>query len=433
LMLAAIMANGATAANQHTCEKIAEKLNKKWMVGSNRFDAGGKTGQEARDALGEWIDSNGILTTRCTPSGYPDVEGPCTDGYIMDHVAASWVGLTDRAKELVESDKLLPFPVYESTGIGLIFDASKPEAGVLCSFPSDGASSERMPDEEGNKGCGPFKYDYYFGSESKRPIIEQYLLDKQSNQANVTNEMQLRNYIREYNDTVSTWSLKDWETTGRTWEDFTCEDWANTSQVPMNWTGFGPKDGSSMEACKAYIQDPSNAWDEEKTRMGSFGYFVKAGTFDDPYEAVLGHPICKNRSAECAVKADCVGPPLEFVGACSWPPESFATAMDMWLELRSRVNPLQYQMNEISIDLEANGPGGVEALYVTNTPYGMIGQPELIELQSSDPAAPPANITEYYTYAAKKLAEDYYGGVPVLLVNVTKENALAGTMFSCDL
>ena len=77
LMLVAVLANGA-AAKQYTCEEMADRLNEKWMVGSNRFDAGGKTGQEAREALGEWIDSNGILTTRCTPSGYPDVEGPCT-------------------------------------------------------------------------------------------------------------------------------------------------------------------------------------------------------------------------------------------------------------------------------------------------------------------------------------------------------------------
>merc|ERR1712241_662031 len=133
-------------------------------------------------------------------------------------------------------------------------------------------------------------------------------------------------------------------TTGRTWEDFTCAEWA--ADIPLsnsNYTAFGPKNASSMEACKAYIQDPSNVWDEEKTSMGF---------------------------------------PLEFVGACSWPPESFASAMDMWLETRSRANPYQMQMNEISLDLEANSPGSVEALYVTNTPYGMIGRPEAIEFQN---------------------------------------------------
>merc|ERR1711977_483485 len=340
----------------------------------------------------------------------------------------------------VESDKLLPFPVFESTGIGLVFDTSKPETGILCSFPSDSASDYRQPDEEGNKGCGPFRIDYYFGSDSKGPIIEQYLKDKQNNQANVTNEMQVRNFVREYNDSVSTWSLKDWETTGRTWENFTCAEWA--ADIPLsnsNYTAFGPKNASSMEACKAYIQDPSNVWDEEKTSMGSLFYFMKAGTFDDPYEAVLGHSVCKDTSDPCVPTGNCMGFPLEFVGACSWPPESFASAMDMWLETRSRANPYQMQMNEISLDLEANSPGSVEALYVTNTPYGMIGQPEAIEFQNKmgsivdESMVPPENITEYYTYAAKKLAEDYYGGIPVVLVNATKENALAGTMFSCDL
>jgi len=433
LMLVAVLANGA-AAKQYTCEEMADRLNEKWMVGSNRFDAGGKTGQEAREALGEWIDSNGILTTRCTPSGYPDVEGPCTDGFIMDHVAASWVGLTDRAKELVESDKLQPFPAFPVPGIGLIFDASKPEAGILCSYPSDASTDARQPDEEGNKGCGPRENDYYFGNKSRRPVIEQYLKDKQNNQANVTNEMQVRNFVREYNDSASTWSLKDWETTGRTWENFTCGEWAGMSQ---DWTAFTPKDTSSMEACKAYIKDPSNVWDEEKTHFGSFLYWQLEGmsTWDDPLEAVLGHPSCKDTSNKCNSNGSCTVMPIEWVGACSWPPESFASAMDTWLELRSRANPMQAQMNEISLDLEANGPGVVEALYVSNTPYGAIGNDKLIAefiKQTPPDQTPLKNVTEYFSYAAKKLAEDYYGGIPVVLVNATKENALAGTMFSCD-
>ena len=78
--------------------------------------------------------------------------------------------------------------------------------------------------------------------------------------------------------------------------------------------------------------------------------------------------------------------------------------------------------------------------------------------------APPANVTDYYNYAAKELASTYYGGVPgmweqnlshkhtythtltltltlsiylhlslkVVYLTPTKENALAGTLFGCD-
>jgi len=432
LMLVAVLANGA-AAKQYTCEEMADRLNEKWMVGSNRFDAGGKTGQEAREALGEWIDSNGILTTRCTPSGYPDVEGPCTDGFPMDHVAASWIGLTDRAEELVKTGKLLPFPVYEDPGIGLIFNTSTPETEVLCSFPTDATSAGRQPDDEGNNGCGPITTDYYFGSDSKRPMIEQYLENKENNIVNITNEMQVRNFIREYNDSVSTWSLKDWETTGRTWEDFTCVDWL-PDYLQANWSAFTPKDTSSMDACKAYTQDPSNVLAQDLTHMGLFGYFIQMGGWDDYYEALLGHETCKDVSPPCVSDGTCpLNYPLEWLGACSWAPENFQSAMDMWLELRSKANTMQMQDNEICLALEANAPGRVEAIYVTNTPYGAIGQPELIDnIVKADADYPPKNVTDYFAYAAMKLAYEYYGGIPVVMVNPTREDALAGTMFSCN-
>ena len=414
-------------AESSSCQAMADKLNKRWMVGANRFDAGGATGEEARDLLMEWIGENGILTTKCTPVGYPEVYGPCTDGYIMDHVAASWVGLTDRAKELVEEDKLLPFPVFPTPGIGLVFNTSSAETKVMCSYPSDGASDGRM-----DKGCGPRKEDYYFGSESNRPMVEQFLHDQATNTLNMTNKLQVQNFVRQYNDSVSTWQADNWEDTGRTWEDFTCREWANTNDT---WSAFGPKNTSSMDACKAYTQDPSNVWNPEVTHMGSFFYYLMLGGWNDTLAPLLGHPSCKDTMDACASNGSCMGYPVEWVGACSWPPEDFQSAMDMWLELRSRANPLNIQMNEVELDLEANGPGNVEAIYTVNTPYTVISQKEVQDffLKMGEPGTTsPENITEYYKYAADKLAKEFYGDIPVVTLNPTKEDALAGTLFSCD-
>merc|ERR1711871_150392 len=46
------------------CEAMAEKLNQRYLVGSNRFNTT-ETGQEARDDLREWMCSNGILLSMC--------------------------------------------------------------------------------------------------------------------------------------------------------------------------------------------------------------------------------------------------------------------------------------------------------------------------------------------------------------------------------
>lgn len=445
----------AGADKKHvSCEEMAERLNKRWMVGANRFDAGGATGEEAQHRLAEWMKDKGILTTVCTPKGYPDVDAPCTDGFIMEHgtafycvtfvisivltllfflVSASWVGLTDRAKELVEADVLSPFPVFTIPGIGLVLNATAPQVDVTCSFPADGATSGRLPDGDNNHGCGPLISDYYFGSNPKRQIIERHLHDMKKNTVNLTNDMLVNNLVRRYNDSVMTWKLEDWENTGRTWEDFTCTEWID---LKFNWTGFSPKDTSSMEACKAYIEDPSNVWDEDKTTMGLLGFYEKMGAWDDVLEPILGHRTCMDSSAECVAKGRCPGFPMDWVGACSWPPENFQSSMDMWLELHSKTNPKMAQMNEVVLNMEANTLGGVEAIYVPNIESSWVGNifnKEFLEQMDPEKYPLPLNTTAYFYYAAKKLAKEYYGGIPVVSLNPTKVSALTGTMFGCDI
>merc|ERR1711907_907829 len=96
MMMGLLLAGCVAAApgNATSCVAMAERLNKRFLVGSNRFDAGGSTGAEARDKLREWMQSNGLLVQMCQPRGYPEVYGPCTDEFEgMDHIAASWIGL----------------------------------------------------------------------------------------------------------------------------------------------------------------------------------------------------------------------------------------------------------------------------------------------------------------------------------------------------
>ena len=78
LLGAAAAVNGAAtngANDDSACQAMADKLNARFMVGSSRFDAGGSTGQEARDKLMQWLENNGLLLSMCDPDGYPDVIG----------------------------------------------------------------------------------------------------------------------------------------------------------------------------------------------------------------------------------------------------------------------------------------------------------------------------------------------------------------------
>ena len=92
--------------------------------------------------------------------------------------------------------------------------------------------------------------------------------------------------------------------------------------------------------------------------------------------------------------------------------------------------------------LAMNSAEGVEAIFVVNTPASLIGSPQLNDATVENKADfifgneyfvdYPANITEYYNYAAEQLAAGFYGGVPVVYVTPTRENALNGTVFGCE-
>ena len=100
--------------------------------------------------------------------------------------------------------------------------------------------------------------------------------------------------------------------------------------------------------------------------------------------------------------------------------------VDMWLELFGKANPLAVQYNEVIVPLSANTAEGVEALFVVNTPGSYFGGPQfeiaVAENSAGHPLSKkkltalaeskPANVTDYYNYAAKELASTYYGGVP---------------------
>ena len=143
----------------------------------------------------------------------------------MDHVAASWVGLTDEAKELVESGNLSPFPVY-GMPVGMIFNPSSPAAEVLCSYPADGTSAERMPDELGNNACGPMKGDWYFGNSPNliglsREMTDTYMADTKNGTQNLANEFAIASANATFNKYVGNWSQGQWWEEGPTWADDT--------------------------------------------------------------------------------------------------------------------------------------------------------------------------------------------------------------------
>ena len=190
--LACVAVAAAAPNDAATCEAMAEKLNQRFIVGSNRFNTT-STGQEARDELREWMASNGLLVSMCNPQGYPDVYGPCIDEQ-MDHISASWIGQTDRTKELVEADILSPLQLYPGT-IGLVFNISNPDTEVLCVSPSDSSSDNRQPDAKGNPACGSFNKPV---TESLR-MIEEYLRSvKEGDKPNATLELAVSEWEKYY-------------------------------------------------------------------------------------------------------------------------------------------------------------------------------------------------------------------------------------------
>ena len=450
MMMGLLLAGCVAAApgNATSCEAMAERLNKRFLVGSNRFDAGGSTGAEARDKLREWMQSNGLLVQMCRPRGYPEVYGPCTDEFEgMDHIAASWIGLTDGAKEMVENDLFETFPNFPDM-IGLVFDTSYPKSETLCVSPSDSASVGRFHDADGNPGCGPMKPRIDVGQSNTLDLLEAHLEDKRNGVRNATRELQVSQWVKRYNlgygnETKGVKGFDDvkWWTHQGTGENVSCDDLYAPPFQLTNWTAITPKNATSLDACSTF--GPSDVW--TTAIIGSWSTLSGAGSWNPAEEAfleVLGHPLCVDRSNSCVENANCYpqAGPIEWAAPCTFGPESFMNAMDIQLEMNKRPyphekGPAAFQWNELSVPLEANGPGGVEALFTYGNGY-IKAVEKLVEKEKPEDQAMlrdiPANQTDYIAYAAKELAENYYGGVPIVYLNPTKENALEGKIFGCS-
>ena len=128
----------------------------------------------------------------------------------------------------------------------------------------------------------------------------------------------------------------------------------------------------------------------------------------------------------------------QYNGGCSWQPDQFQSMIDAWDAIRERqVDPKATLWNEIVMSLESGSPGkepgtpgGVEALFVINTDYGLGDSLSDADIEDAQLGISP-NITDYWYYAAKQMADEYYH-VPLVALTPTKERALNGTMFSCD-
>ena len=443
--LACVAVAAAAPNNAATCEAMAEKLNQRFIVGSNRFNTT-STGQEARDELREWMASNGLLVSMCNPQGYPDVYGPCTDEQGMDHISASWIGQTDRTKELVEADILSPLQLFTEP-IGLVFNTSNPDTEVLCVSPTDSASDGRQPDAKGNPACGSFNEPQ---TESLR-MIEEYLRSvKEGDKPNATLELAVSEWEKYYylgdpskNMTgVSGWDqMKWWEGDNVTSEaNVTCTDlYSNFDDGGRQWAAIKP-----LVPMEEYLADPKNVWDPTKTQWGSFPVYYNAGTWNmTSYEELLGHPLCVDDSDPCVMDGTCtkgelcvnwLADPLE--------PQHFQQVMDMQVELYGKRIPglpegkaSLSQWNEISVSKNANVKGGVEAIFVMKDFFGPGGTLELLEKQRGSGASTgpvPPRAKEFTEYGARQLAEGYYGGIPVVYASMKKEDALAGKVFGCS-
>merc|ERR1719252_516353 len=402
--LACVAVAAAAPNDAATCEAMAEKLNQRFIVGSNRFNTT-STGQEARDELREW----------------------------MDHISASWIGQTDRTKELVEADILSPLQLYPGT-IGLVFNISNPDTEVLCVSPSDSASDGRQPDAKGNPACGSFNKPV---TESLR-MIEEYLRSvKEGDKPNATLELAVSEWEKKYylgnpskNMTgVSGWDqMKWWEGDNVTSDaNVSCTDLFSNLDGGRQWAAIKP-----LVPMEEYLADPKNVWDPTKTQRGSFPVYAKAGTWNmTSYEELLGHPLCVDDSDPCVMDGTCtegeltvewLADPLE--------PQHFQQAMDMQVELYGkRISGLPEgkaslpQWNEISVSKNANVKGGVEAIFVRKDFFGPGGTLELLEKQRGSGASTgpvPPRAKEFTEYGARQLAEGYYGGIPVVYASMKK-------------
>lgn len=196
-----------------------------------------------------------------------------------------------------------------------------------------------------------------------------------------------------------------------------------------------------MEACRAFIADPKNIANGGK--FGSFGVINNVGTWDIDDNIMhegLGHEYCVDDDVDpCVAEGICPGTPLDWMGVCTWPPELFMSSLEAQYEISTKKipgidGPNTAMWNEISIPVEANTPHGVEAVfhfgdYFDTWINNMLAQAS--SAQKGENPFPP-DYAEYAKYAAENLAAGYYGGVPVITVTPTKENALAGKIFSCS-
>jgi len=421
-----------------TCEQVASSLNKRWLDAKDRFDPDS-------GPLNDWLANHGIMVSMCVPSGYPNVTVPCTDDWTKDYYAASWVGLTDTLEKKIEADESPDLPLFLMDAVGVVYDFTSPQTEVRCAYPTDGASVSRD-----DKGCGAIKSDFHLGSDPPsiwgsadypQPSLREAVAIANNKDASFEDTLLLENFIRDYEIQVEAWDPADWQNV-RTWENYTCNDAVNKGD-PMfeSVTAFGPKD-PSLDACLNYVKNGSNIFDKDIGMVGSNSVWQSTGSWDDPAEAVLGHPMCVDDSPKCTSEGNCETKYhdifWEYVGGCSWQPDQFQSMIDAWDAIRERqVDPKATLWNEIVMSLESGSPGkepgtpgGVEALFVINTDYGFGDGVTKDEIQGMHPGIGP-NVTDYWYYAAKQMADEYYH-VPLVALTPTKERALNGTMFSCD-
>ena len=439
--MAALLATGCVGAHAktedksdlRTCEQVASSLNKRWLDAKDRFDPDS-------GPLNDWLANHGIMVSMCAPSGYPNVTVPCTDEeYGKDYYAASWVGLTDTLEKKIEADESPILPLYVQDAVGVVYDFTSPQTEVRCAYPSDGATVGRD-----DKGCGAIKSDFHLGSDPPsiwgsadypQPSLREAVAIANNKDASFEDTLLLENFIRDYEIQVEAWDPADWQNM-RTWENYTCAEAAGG----LDYTAFGPKD-PSLDACLNYVKNGSNIFDKDVSHIGTFSEWLSTGSWDDPAEAVLGHPMCVNKSPKCMSEGDCKSREESnwgYVGGCSWKPDQFQSMIDAWDAIREKQTDTKLiNWNEVVMSLESGSPGkepgtpgGVEALFVINTDYGFGDGVTKDEIQGMHPGIGP-NVTDYWYYAAKQMADEYYH-VPLVALTPTKERALNGTMFSCD-
>jgi len=446
VLVAALLATGCVGAHAktedksdlRTCEQVASSLNKRWLDAKDRFDPDS-------GPLNDWLANHGIMVSMCAPTGYPNVTVPCSDEWTKDYYAASWVGLTDTLEKKIEADESPILPLYVQDAVGVVYDFTSPQTEVRCAYPSDGNTVNRD-----DKGCGAVKYDFHLGSDPPsiwgsadypQPSLREAVAIANNKDASFEDTLLLENFIRDYEIQVEAWDPADWQNV-RTWENYTCNDAVNKGD-PMfeSVTAFGPKD-PSLDACLNYVKNGSNIFDKDIGMVGSNTVWTSTGSWDDPAEAVLGHPMCVDDSPKCTSEGNCETKYhdifWEYAGGCSWQPDQFQSMIDAWDAIRERqVDPKATLWNEIVMSLESGSPGkepgtpgGVEALFVINTDYGLGDSLSDADIEEAQLYISP-NITDYWYYAAKQMADEYYH-VPLVALTPTKERALNGTMFSCD-